>query len=67
MVNKRIKNSIYSETTDTNAHDLKFQDYLLRNPRDYKNYEKVRPVSNHPTSVKSHKSVNNVNLDQLTF
>ena len=71
MVNKRIKNGIYSETTDTNAHDLKFQDYLLRNPKDYKNYEKVRPVSNHPiplyASVKSHKSVNDVNLDQLTF
>ena len=74
MVNKRIKNGIYSETTDTNVHDLKFQDYLLRNPKDYENYEKVRPVSNHPTplytSVKSHKFVifvNDVNLDQLTF
>ena len=47
MVKEDIKNGIYKETTDTTLHDLKlFQDFLYRNFKDYKDYEKMRPVSN---------------------
>ena len=72
MVKEGIKNSIYKETTDTTLHDLKlFQDFLSCNFKDYKDYEKVRPVSSHPArlyaSAKIHKfgNINDVNLDQL--
>ena len=74
MVNEGIKNGIYKETTDTTLHDLKlFQDFLYRNFKDYKDYEKMRPVSNRPAwlyaSAKTHKfdNINDVNLDQLKF
>ena len=72
MVKQAIKNGIYKETADTTLHDLKlFQDFLYRNFKDYKDYEKMRPVSNRPTrfyvSAKTHKfdNINDVNLDQL--
>ena len=74
MVKEGIKNGIYKESTDTTSHDLKlFQDFLYRNFKDYKDYEKIRPVSNHPArlyaSAKTHKfdKINDVNLDQLKF
>ena len=42
MVNEGIKNGIYKEATHTTLHDLKlFQDFLYRNFKDYKDYEKM--------------------------
>ena len=74
MVRGGIKDGIYKETTDTILHDLKlFQDFLYRNFKDYKYYEIMRPVSNHPAqfyaSAKTHKfrNINDVNLYQLKF
>ena len=70
MVKEGIENGIYKETTDTTLHDLKlFQDFLYRNVKDYKDYEKMRPVSNRPArlypSAKTHKfdNINDINLD----
>ena len=52
MVKQGVKNGIYKETTDTTLHDLNlFQDFLYRNFKDYKDYEKMRPVSNRPTRL----------------
>ena len=52
MVKEGIKNGIYKETTDTTLHDLKlFQNLLYRNFKDYKDYEKMIPVSNRPTRL----------------
>ena len=52
MVNEGIKNGIYKETTNTILHDLKlFQDFLYRNFKDYKDYEKMRPVYNRPARL----------------
>ena len=72
MVKEGIKNGIYKETTDTSLHDLKlFQVFLYRNFKDYKDYEKIRPVSNRTArlyaSSKAHKfdNINEVNLHQL--
>ena len=49
IVNEGIKNVICKEITDTVFYDLKlFQDFLYRNFKDYKYYEKMRPVSNRP-------------------
>ena len=74
MVKGGIKDGIYKETTDTILHDLKlFQDFLYRNFKDYKDYEIMRPVSNHPAqfyaSAKTHifHNINDVNLHQLKF
>ena len=74
MVNEGIKNGIYKETTDTTLHDLKlFEDFLYRNFKDYEDYEKMRPVSNHTArlyaSSKTHKfdNINDINLNQLKF
>ena len=74
MVRGGIKDGIYKETTDTILHDLKlFQDFPYRNFKDYKDYEIMRPVSNHPAqfyaSAKTHKfhNINDVNLHQLKF
>ena len=74
MVNEGIKKGIYKETTDTTLHDLKlFQDSLYCNFKDYKDYQKMRAVSNCPawlyTSAKTHKfdNINGINLDQLKF
>ena len=74
MINEGIKNGIYKETTDTTLQDLKlFQDFLYHNFKDYKDFKKMRPVSNYParlyTSAKTHKfdNINDVNLDQLKF
>ena len=74
MVNEDIKNGIYKKTTYTTLHDLKlFQDFLYRNFKDCKDYEKMRPVYNHPgglyASAKTHKfdNINDVNLDHLKF
>ena len=74
MVNEGIENGIYMETTDTTLHDLKlFQVSLYCNFLDYKDYEKMRPVSNCPAQLyasgKTHKfdNINDVNLDQLKF
>ena len=74
MVNENIKYSIYKETIDTTLHDLKlFQDFLYRNFKYYKDYEKIRPVSDRLArlyaSAKTHKfdNVNDVTLDQLKF
>ena len=72
MVKEGLKNGIYKETTDTTLHDLKlFQDFLYLNFKDYKDYEKMRPVSNHLAllyaSAKTHKfdNINDAHLDQL--
>ena len=52
MVKEGIKNNIYKETTDTTLPDLKlFQDFLYRNFKDYKDYEKMRPVYNRPARL----------------
>ena len=74
MVKEVIKSGIYKETTCTALHDLKlFQDFLYRNFKDYKDYEKMIPVSNRPirlyASAKTHKfdNISDVNLDQLKF
>ena len=74
MVKEGIKNGIYKETTDTTLHDLKlFQDFLYCNFKDFKDCEKMRPVSNHPArlyaSAKTQKFDNiiDINLDQLKF
>ena len=74
MINGGVKNGIYKETAGTTLHDLKLlQDFLYRNFRDYKDYEKMRRVSNRPArlyaSAKTHKfdNVNDVNLDELKF
>ena len=74
MAKEGIKNGIYKETTDTTSHYLKlFQDFLYCNFKDYKDYEKIRPVSNRPAqlyaSSKTHKfdDINDANLDQLKF
>ena len=74
MVNEDIKNGIYKKTTDTTLHDLKlFQDFLWGKFKDYKDYKKMRPISNRPArlyvSAKAHKfnNINDVNLDQLKF
>ena len=70
----RVNEGIYKETIDTTLHDLKlFQDFLYRNFKDYKDYEKMRPFSNRPARLyafaKTHKfdNINDVNLDQLKF
>ena len=74
MVNEGIKNGIYKETIDSTLHDRKlFQNFIQRNIKDYKDYEKRRPISNRPArlyaSAKTHKfnNINDVNLDQLKF
>ena len=52
MVNEDIKNGICKETTDTTLHDLKvFQDFLYGNCKDYKDYKKMRQVSNSPERI----------------
>ena len=73
-VKEGIKNGIYKETTNTTLHDPKlFQDFLCRNFNDYKDYEKIRLVSNCPAQLygsgKTHKfdNINDINLDQLKF
>ena len=49
------------------------QDFLYRNFKDYKDYEKMRPASNPPArfyaSAKTNKfdNINDVTLDQLKF
>ena len=49
MANENIKSVFFKETTDTTLQDLKlFQDFLHRNFKDYKDFEKVRPLSNGP-------------------
>ena len=58
---KCIKNGIYKKAMDTTLHDLKlFQDFLYRNFKNYKDYEKMRSVSNRPArlyaSVRTHES-----------
>lgn len=72
MAKEDIKNSFCKKTTDTTLHDRKlFQHFEYRNFKDYKNFEKMRPISNHPSRLyafaKIHKivNVNEVNLDQL--
>ena len=74
MVKEGIESIVYKETTDTTLHDLKlFQDFLYCNFKDYKNYRKMRPVSNRPArlyaSAKTHKfdNINDISLDQLKF
>ena len=67
MVNEGIKNGIYKETTDTTLYDLRlFQDFLCRSFMNYKDHEKMKPVSNHPaqlyTSAKTHQLYVRTNL-----
>ena len=52
MSKEDIKKGIYKETRDTTIEDLKLLlDFLYRNFKDYKDYEKMRPVSNRPTRL----------------
>ena len=75
MIDRGIKNGIYTPTEDNTLNYLrKFQDFLWRNFKDnFERYEDMRPVSNQPgrvhTTAETHKfnSLDDINVDNLKF
>ena len=75
MVDKGIRNGIYTPTEDNTLDDLrKFQDFLRRNFKDkFARYEDMRPVANQPgriyATAKTHKfnSLDDINVNNLKF
>ena len=52
MIDDGIKNKMYEETANDTLKDLKnFPKFLLRNFKNYENYDDMRPVSNQPDKL----------------
>ena len=74
MINEGTQNNVYKETNDNTLKDHKrFQDFLYRNFKKHKQYDKMFPSSNQPAKLyriaKTHKfsTTEEVNLQSLKF
>ena len=74
LISEGIINGVCTETVDTTISDLRrFQDFLDRNFKNFKDYDKIKPTSNHLAclyaSAKKHKfnEINNLNIKICIF
>ena len=74
MIDAGIKDKVYCTTEDTTLKDLKrFQDFLYRNFKNHKHYDKMKPVTNQPARIygtgKSHKfnNLSDITIEVLKF
>ena len=74
MIDEGITNGVYMKTEDDTLGDLRrFKDFLYRNFRNYKDYQKMLPQSNTPAQLygtaKTHKfdNIDQVTIQELKF
>ena len=74
MIHEGIQNNVYKETNDNTLKDLNpFQDFVYRNFKKHKQYDKMFPSSNQPAKLygttKTHKfsTTEEINLQSLKF